>query len=288
MCCCLAESTIKTVKTSYFGLVSPCSYKRPERNCHTWDNGIPRKTSHLENELLVCLTVGHTVVFLLRWLGLHIFEVYHTCTGEVRHGQLSMLPFSLLPFPHLNGHLTISTHSEANVFTTHRHGSAQSIITTLRLQSSHFSSNAQMYQLLLLYNEKRWETGAMPCLELREGKKVLAHQKTALTRILYKNSTVKVPYSCWCLAGLMENITELTITSIYWIQASVLLTRTSSQPLETGSMCLRLPKQPALAPWTLAKFCSTKCLTGQTNPEQEAPLEYQVYTGALTPSLLCF
>lgn len=29
-CCYLAESTTKTVKMSYFGLVSPSSYKRPE------------------------------------------------------------------------------------------------------------------------------------------------------------------------------------------------------------------------------------------------------------------
>lgn len=47
------------------------------------------------------------------------------------------------------------THSEANVFTMHRHGSVQSIITTLRLQPSRFSNNAQMYQLLLLHNENR-------------------------------------------------------------------------------------------------------------------------------------
>lgn len=75
------------------------------------------------------------------------------------------------------------------------------------------------------------------CPEQREGKKVLASQKMALTRIIYQNSTVKVPYSCWCLAGLMGKITELTT---YWIQAHVLLTWTSSRPLETGSMCLRL------------------------------------------------
>lgn len=129
------------------------------------------------------------------------------------------------------------THSEANVFTMHRHGSVPSIITALWLQPSHFSNNAQMYQLLLLYNENRWETGDKPCLLQREGKKVLANQKMALRRIL---STVKVPYGCCCMAGLMQKIAELTITLIYLIQASVLLTKSSFWPLETGSMCLRL------------------------------------------------
>lgn len=55
------------------------------------------------------------------------------------------------------------THSEANVFTMHWHGSVQSVITALWLQPSHFSNNAQMYQLPLLYNENRWETGDKPC-----------------------------------------------------------------------------------------------------------------------------
>lgn len=94
-----------------------------------------------------------------------ILKVHHLCTGWVRHGQLSTLPLCLLPLAqksHLSG-LSIR-HSEANAFARHRHGSVQFIITTLWLHQSYFSRNAQMYQLLLLYNENRWETGDKPCL----------------------------------------------------------------------------------------------------------------------------
>lgn len=80
---------------------------------------------------------------------------------------------------------------------------------------------------------------SLVCSKGRE-RKVLANQKMALTRILHQNSLVKVPYSRCCLAGLMQKITELTMALIYLIQASVLLTKISSWPLETGSMCLRL------------------------------------------------
>lgn len=97
-----------------------------------------------------------------------------------------------------------------------------------------------MYQLLLLYNENRWETGDKPRLQQREGKNILPNQKVALMRTLYRNRMAKVPDSRRCLAGLMQKITELTTALICLIQASVLLTTISSWPLETGSMCLRL------------------------------------------------
>lgn len=164
MCCYLAWSTTKTVKTSYFGLVSPCSYKRPEASCHTQDNWIPRKTSHLENELLVHFTVGHTVVFLLWWQ--HSVSSRFTAHAQDRSDVVSFPHLSPPSSPEKLSEWTSDsiTHSEANAFTVHRHGLLQSVITALWLQPSHFSNNAQMYQLLLLCNENRWETGDKPCL----------------------------------------------------------------------------------------------------------------------------
>lgn len=167
MCCYLAESITKTVKTSYFGLVSPCSYKRPERSCRTRDNWIPQ-----QNKLLGKWAVGpfysgaqcHFSAVMVGFLYLRGLPHMHSIgqTWSAFHAApLSPPPSPKKPSEWAHDNIT---HSEANVFTMHRHGSVQSIITTLRLQPSRFSNNAQMYQLLLLHNENRWETGDKPCL----------------------------------------------------------------------------------------------------------------------------
>lgn len=127
---------------------------------------IPQENKPLGSEATAHLTVGHTVVFLL-WTAAVLYRrgLWHLHKIGQTWSAFHTAPLSPPSSPKKPSEQTHDniTHSEANVFTMHWHGSAQSIITALRLQPSHFSNNAHMYQLLLLYNENRWETGVKPC-----------------------------------------------------------------------------------------------------------------------------
>lgn len=147
---------------SYFGLVTPRGYKTPEASVMHGIIDSPDKQASW-------ITSHWTI---LQWVTLLFFCCDSSSFLSSGLTTLAQDRSDVVSFPHCpslssKSHLSKRTHdnithSEANVFTMHWHGSVQSIITTLWLQPSHFSNNAQMYQLLLLYNENRWETGDKP------------------------------------------------------------------------------------------------------------------------------